>query len=665
MKNNLISAIAGWKSAALLALVAMVAAVAFSGVLTTNTADAQVPGQTVTVTFLNVGGNVTDEHRFRIDPGSEGSATFAANGSTNLRCVDDNALCDLGITGQSDGTEGGTYSQGTIVLSVTIDGDSPAPADIFVQRVTRGSGNTAGTFIVSDEQVISVKRSNPVTGIGLAAAPPAPIPANPAAPATTPDAENPDPHLRAVTVKATDSRGFGLGAESLTVITTRGALETDGNGNCAAADSSTAAALPNPRSSCTISTSEDDATKGLATVKLAGNGASGVASVTFLHGATGTSFVQEVVIYGTVASISAEAEQSAINVGGSTFIVVTALDSGGNPVAGASIDVDTADVLTQGIVSPGAPPSQVKVRANNTTDKIVGTALPLVLLNIPACGDDLSKVDPTPEDTTNGDETSRYGAGTNSAGKCVIQVNAPNGASPEDGGTGTLSPADDATRGTHTITIKAAALVLPTQKVSVDITVGGPPTVIETDAPTSVDPLSSTAITVTVLDDEGERVGAVPISVVQVDGSGNLDVFRGQTSDPTTSTSKTSDGRATFTYLAPLSAGEAVFLVRVGSGPGQIQDTITVAVGAAAEEDPEAPAATWNNELVSGQNVVVWNGDDGADASAGSADGVTAIWSYNTGSGSWDGYFPEAADVPGGNTLTTLSSNQAYVVIVN
>ena len=33
--------------------------------------------------------------------------------------------------------------------------------------------------------------------------------------------------------------------------------------------------------------------------------------------------------------------------------------------------------------------------------------------------------------------------------------------------------------------------------------------------------------------------------------------------------------------------------------------------------------ATWNKELVSGQNLVVWNGEDGADPSAGATDGVT------------------------------------------
>ena len=55
MKNNLISAIAGWKSAALLALVAMVAAVAFSGILSTNTADAAGPGDTTVVSTAATG----------------------------------------------------------------------------------------------------------------------------------------------------------------------------------------------------------------------------------------------------------------------------------------------------------------------------------------------------------------------------------------------------------------------------------------------------------------------------------------------------------------------------------------------------------------------------------------------------------------------------------
>ncbi|MCY4393144.1 MAG: hypothetical protein OXE43_14015, partial [Chloroflexi bacterium] len=88
MKNQLIDA-AGWKGAALLALVAILAAVTFSGVLTsTQSADAQasgvdaIPGQTVTVTF-----DTGSQDRYRISTDSEGSATFAHNGGQALRCA--------------------------------------------------------------------------------------------------------------------------------------------------------------------------------------------------------------------------------------------------------------------------------------------------------------------------------------------------------------------------------------------------------------------------------------------------------------------------------------------------------------------------------------------------------------------------------------------------
>ena len=202
------------------------------------------------------------------------------------------------------------------------------------------------------------------------------------------------------------------------------------------------------------------------------------------------------------------------------------------------------------------------------------------------------------------------------------------------------------------------AATIPT--VNVNIEVGGAPASIETNAPDRVDALSSTKITVTVLDDEGVRVGAVPITVTKVEGDGNIDAVPGNT---------TSDGRGTFTFLAPLSSGETVFLVRAGDPAKgqQIQQAITVAVGPepVVVEEPEAPPATWNNDLVSGQNIVVWNGADGADPSEGAAEGVSAIWSYNAGAGTWDGYFPSAADVPGGNTLTSLGNGQAYVVIVD
>ena len=72
--------------------------------------------------------------------------------------------------------------------------------------------------------------------------------------------------------------------------------------------------------------------------------------------------------------------------------------------------------------------------------------------------------------------------------------------------------------------------------------------------------------------------------------------------------------------------------------------------------------ATWNQPLASGTHNLVWNGADGADPSDGAGSGVTAIWQWN--GSSWDGYFPSAADVPGGNTLTSLTNGAAYWVIV-
>ena len=92
MKKNPISAIAGWKSAALLALVAMVAAVAFSGVLsTTQTADAQAaPDHTMAAT--------------------DTSANNVAPGDT-VRIVVASAFAQVSITGTADGV-GGSFVAG-------------------------------------------------------------------------------------------------------------------------------------------------------------------------------------------------------------------------------------------------------------------------------------------------------------------------------------------------------------------------------------------------------------------------------------------------------------------------------------------------------------------------------------------------------------------------
>ena len=665
MKNNLISAIAGWKSAALLALVAMVAAVAFSGVLTnTQTADAQassdtaVPGQTLTLTWSNSGAN---DVYYRISTDSSATGSFVANGGQTLRCPDDTVTCDLAITNTAATP---AIDAGTVTLAVKIDEDSPV-GELFVQRYQRSSG--VASAIV--ELAVTVLPANPPVAIRAANLPAAAISKDVGTALT-------DGTL--ILVQVVDSGGNGLGNVPVQINTTRGGLTIEPTVAYVAADPG--ATPPTPKTAyrpanevgtgttcpdaaagvagngaCTLmttgsgdsqsdgggtatDTADDNSAPGLIAVRLKGNGGTGTAEVTFRHSVSGLSHSVEVVIHGAAASISsATADESTIGVGGETFIVVTVVDAGGNPVVGAQPAVENFNPIATAITPPEVPAgaSAVRVDDNRNIDRDkFGVAN-----DVPACGND----------ETTGDEatslTPNRSAGTDTAGRCAIRITAPDAP----------GAANDATRGTHTVTIGLAATI-PTVDVNIDV--GGAPASIETDAPARVDALSSTSITVTVTDDEGVRVGAVPITITKVEGDGNVDPVPG---------GMTSDGRGTFTFLAPLSSGETVFLVRAGDPlkGQQIQEAVTVAVGAAAEEAPDAPAATWNNELVSGQNVVVWNGDDGADASAGSADGVTAIWSYNTGNGSWDGYFPEAADVPGGNTLTTLSSNQAYVVIVN
>ncbi|MCY4392276.1 MAG: hypothetical protein OXE43_09505 [Chloroflexi bacterium] len=668
MKSNLISAIAGWKSAALLALVAMVAAVAFSGVLTsTESADAQAadynsnPGKTVAVQFDDITSpSAGDDYRISAD--SEGSATFVANGGTSILCTNRNldgnddgnadgvddptttgtdeattdpvadpddrnvrSVCDTanGLAVGDDGNDLGNADANRVTLLVRIDDDSPR-GRIFVERRNR----TGGEFVFVEGKVIQVNPLNPAAA--LRGGPPS-------AAAIDKDGSAPSN----ITVTLTNAIGLGIGSEAVLVTTSRGVL-TSGE-DCA------------NESACTLLTA---AGTGSITVALTGNGATGTAEVVFRHLASGLNHTAEVVVHGDPASISAAADQGTIAIGGSTFIVVTIVDAEGNPTVGKHAGVNSGQPLVPGILGPEVPAGD---RANPVTSNLnVDRNYPGVANDIPACGNQLAVVDDAA--TTDVDESTLnlqaadgtdVGSGTNTAGQCVIQVTAPD----EPGA------ANDATRGTHTVAISSLValggdLTPRIDTVTVEIQVGGSPASIESDSPGRVDSLSSTSITVTVLDDEGVRVGAVPITVIKVEGSGQVDDV---------ATGMTSDGRASFTYLAPLTPGEAVFLIRAGDAAKgqQIQDTITLAIGPEPEVAPEAPPATWNNELVSGQNYVVWNGADGADPSEGAAEGVSAIWSYNSGSGSWDGYFPDAADVPGGNTLTSLSNNQSYVVIVD
>lgn len=174
---------------------------------------------------------------------------------------------------------------------------------------------------------------------------------------------------------------------------------------------------------------------------------------------------------------------------------------------------------------------------------------------------------------------------------------------------------------------------------------------ISSDAPARVAPLSETTVNVTVMDDEGVRVGAVPISVEKLEGDGSVDGPGGMTSD----------GRASFSFLAPLGVGPVSLLVRAGvqSEDQQVQDLITVYVG----PEPELPHPNaWSAPLAPGTSNLIWNGENGVSPSVGCGEGVVSIWQWN-GDG-WDTYFPDASGVPGGNTLKSLNRGEAYWVVV-
>jgi hypothetical protein len=234
-------------------------------------------------------------------------------------------------------------------------------------------------------------------------------------------------------------------------------------------------------------------------------------------------------------------------------------------------------------------------------------------------------------------------SGTNAAGKCVIQVSATKGA----------TAATSSTRGTHTITV-AGPIPGGSTDVAVEIQVGGAPSEITTDAPARVDALSSTTITVSVVDDEGVPVGAVDASVNQIEGDGVV-----LAADKIVATS---DGSVKFTYLSGSQSGTAVFRVTAGTGAGTIAHNVVLAIGPAPEDAPDAPPATWSKDLVAGNNLVVWNGDNDADPADGAAEGVISIWALTA--AGWEGYFPSAADVPGGNNLDSLTNGEAYFVVV-
>lgn len=421
-----------------------------------------------------------------------------------------------------------------------------------------------------------------------------------------------------LTIQLTDASGDGIAGETLTVVSTHALLSssaTTRTGSQLSAFSSTNGVLAG---TITTSTDNDDADMadgaGYAIVQVMGGGSAGVSTITVTLGSVTASV--DIVLHGPVTKITAEPEQSAIEAGGTTFIVVTATDSAGNHVAGHNVMVKSG---ASGVVGPSA--AATKVEVVNTMNKDSDGDGTVDSGDLPSCG------------TQTADATNMVFAsmGTNAAaGQCVLHVDAGS-----DAGT-----SDDASRGTHTITIVGPKSD-GSADVVVEIQVGGAPATIETDAPARIDPSDEMTVNITVLDDAGVRVGGVAIEVLQTAGDGAIIAEAG---------SMTSDGRAKFTYLAPSTPGVAEFLVRTKSG-STVTAKLPIIVQIAEEAPPEPPdppmveAPSLTPAPVGANTLTVFSGgtvDELADAvTAACGNPSAAAWVTNA-AGEWVGLIPAA-----------------------
>ncbi len=592
----MIEAMRAARPARVAVLLALVLALVAGAMVSSGTALAQANPGTVEAGGQTV---VTLDHsgalKYQIDPATKIKATFTRNNGTEITCAD-NTACD----------ENGTSSG--VALRVQIAADSPL-GTFYVQSV----GRAAGADAVVGEHPVEVIAANPATTIQVLNNGPVPktVPQNGSAGAV-------------ITVRLVKADGTGFSGQTLEVRTSLGDIHTDGQGGCGSSSGTTDAG----KSSCEIDTAVDDAgttgvnEAGRATVSVHGDGTPGTAQVTFtLDNSTLTRTVK-VPIYGAAASMTVAAQNSAIEIGGDTFLVATILDSGGNPVAGEQVDVNSA-ATNGGITSPKTPVGVLQVKVLVDNDKDFFQLDPDDAdKDLPACGNQPAGVNP--RDTSVSDYD-KFTAGTNADGKCVIKVSAPGDTTPNDA-------SDDATRGAHMITVKAGSLDNVEDLVTLTINVGGPPASITSDAPASVDPLSSITITYTVLDDRGVPVGVVDATLDQIEGSGKVTAGEDK--------GDTADGQRSFTYRAPLTPGAAVFLVSVPVGDSEVTHEIVVQIG--DSEAPEPPAAPSNVSL----SVV-----DGALTVAVSPDapeGATLEIQVQHNSGAWMAW-PEMAPSDPGN----------------
>ena len=460
-----------------------------------------------------------------------------------------------------------------VTVALKIDDDS-GKGVIFVKQTTVPvSGEVTVTTDTIDVTVAQVPASIVVS----------------ASPKSVNSGQGTEAEPTTLAIRLTDTDGKGIAGESLTVIASHGTLTV------AEADDRPAAwTLRDVETTTdeaggeyngldfegggtqvgTLITSSDLGAAaadgaGYAAVVLTGGGAPGVATVT-VRQTNGTIVgTGSVTLFGPAKTITAEAEQSAIAIGESTFIVVTVVDSGDNPVANATASVKG----TGGRVPPTKLDTPV-AQARNVNKDVDSDGELDSKTDIPACQ---SAIAVEADDTADPPVVAAFASpGTNRDGQCVIQITATDDKT---------SLNNDTARGEHTITIVGSADgedPRAIDAVEVVIQVGGAPATISTDAPERLDPSGELTVNITVVDDEEVRVGKVTIEVIQTAGDGKI---------ITEAKANTSDGRAKFTYLAPSTPGVAEFLVRTKAANGAVtsQLPVIVQIAVAMEDVPDDP----------------------------------------------------------------------------
>ena len=431
------------------------------------------------------------------------------------------------------------------------------------------------------------------------------------------------------TVKNDQSPAVGMAGQRLTFITTLGLLDCDGVG------SGNAAAQVCLADTIVEDNDPETTVLGTATVTLIGASREGTATISITHASLDPTSV-DVTLFGSAKNLAAAAEQGSVEVDGTAFIVLTVTDGAGNPVSG----VQPAAAAEKPIVGPeGGNPVDTMYNVNkvDSNGKVV----------IPACmAHEAEGADPDADPPVLATAGSK---GTDDDGQCVVQVKALD----LDG------TDDDSTRGVNTLSFQLAS-VTPALKASAEIEVAGVAASIETDAPESVEPLSSTKIMVTVKDDEGVLVGQTGFDVEQFEGGGLI----------RDASAMTADGVGSFTLLAPSSAGAVSVLITAGKHT----EIVTIQVGEAMPEEPDMPAmpdgaatltVQGNIGSFSGGSLDAFAAAAAAECPGGSqiavqdADGEWNLWSSTAPAFAIIGFTTTFADGFDGMTFVWVSSCEA------